>query len=100
MVFRWQSLAGVPDSVTDRAKEIVEELVQADITVTDQRYCSGRNVSRNTKQRSMMRWIWHRCHCLIPSKMMMYLQELKNLDVTNLTPIDALNTLYQLQNKL
>ena len=28
------------------------------------------------------------------------LQELKNLDVTNLTPIDALNTLYQLQNKL
>ena len=28
------------------------------------------------------------------------LEELKNLDVSNLTPIDALNTLYQLQNKL
>ena len=26
--------------------------------------------------------------------------EIKNLDVSNLTPIDALNTLYQLQNKL
>ena len=28
------------------------------------------------------------------------LEELKCLDVSNLTPIDALNTLYQLQNKL
>ncbi len=28
------------------------------------------------------------------------LQEFKELDVGNLTPIDALNTLYQLQNKL
>ena len=28
------------------------------------------------------------------------LKELKELDVSNLTPIDALNTLYQLQNKL
>ena len=50
------------------------------------------SASRNTKQRNMMMWIWHRCHCLIPSKMMMYFEELKNLDVTNLTPIDALNT--------
>ena len=28
------------------------------------------------------------------------LEEIKSLDVSNLTPIDALNTLYQLQNKL
>ena len=28
------------------------------------------------------------------------LNELKEIDVTNLTPIDAMNTLYQLQNKL
>ena len=28
------------------------------------------------------------------------LNELKEIDVTNLTPIDALNTLYRLQNKL
>ena len=28
------------------------------------------------------------------------LEELKALDISNLTPIDALNTLYQLQNKL
>ena len=27
-------------------------------------------------------------------------EELKNLDVSNLTPIDALNTIYRLQNKL
>ena len=28
------------------------------------------------------------------------IEELKSLDISNLTPIDALNTLYQLQNKL
>ena len=28
------------------------------------------------------------------------LDELKNIDVSNLTPIDALNTIYKLQNKL
>ena len=28
------------------------------------------------------------------------LKELKELDISNLTPIDAMNTLYQLQNKL
>ena len=28
------------------------------------------------------------------------IEEIKNLNVSNMTPIDALNTLYQLQNKL
>ena len=28
------------------------------------------------------------------------LEELKSIDVGNLTPIDALNTIYRLQNKL
>ncbi len=28
------------------------------------------------------------------------LEELKSIDITNLTPMDALNTIYQLQNKL
>ena len=28
------------------------------------------------------------------------IQELKELDITNLTPMDAMNTLYRLQSKL
>jgi len=28
------------------------------------------------------------------------IQELKEIDVSNLTPVDALNTLYRLQNRL
>ena len=28
------------------------------------------------------------------------LEELKNIDVGNLTPVDALNTIYRLQNKV
>ena len=36
---RVAKLAGVPESVTDRAKEIVEELVQTDITNRMKMYC-------------------------------------------------------------
>ena len=32
--------------------------------------------------------------------MMIFLEELKNVDLSNMTPIDALNKLYELQNKI
>ena len=46
-------LAGVPDSVISRAKELVEELSDADITAA-----------------VMIRWTWHRCHFLTPCRTM------------------------------
>ena len=48
----------------------------------------------------MTKSIWHRCLCLTTVKDDDVLDELKNIDVGNLTPIDALNTIYRLQNKL
>ena len=46
-----------------------------------------------------MKWIWHKYPFLIGSDEDV-LKELKEIDITTLTPLDALNALYRLQNKL
>ena len=88
----------MPESVTDRAKEIVEELVQTDITsrIKDiavlgaQKPKAKKYDDVDLAQMSLFDTV----------KDDDVLKELKELDLGNLTPIEALNTLYQLQNKL
>ena len=92
-------LAGVPASVTDRAKEIVEELVQADITSRIKDIAVAGSESKH-KAKKYDDVDLAQMSLFDTVKDDDVLQELKDLDVTNLTPIDALNTLYQLQNKL
>ena len=56
-------LAGVPDSVINRAKELVEELVSADITSTVKDIASEgkKSKAKPPNLRSIMtRWIWNR----------------------------------------
>ena len=92
-------LAGVPDPVIERAKEIAEELSYADITTRVKDIASG---GRETKKKAK------KYDEVDMAQMSLFdtvrdddvLEEIKNLDVSHLTPIDALNTLYQLQNKL
>ncbi len=67
-------LAGVPDSVIQSAKELVEELSDADITAAVKDLTAPKR-----KSRYMTRWIWHRCHCLIPLKMTTSLKRSKVL---------------------
>ena len=91
-------LAGVPDSIIDRAKELVEELVDADITERVRNLASVLKTKKKAvhydevdlEQMSLFDTV----------KDDDILQELKDIDVGNLTPIDALNTIYRLQNKL
>ena len=93
-------LAGVPDMVTDRAKEIVNELSDNDITEKIQSISvnvkneSGKKVTKPDEvdmgQMSLFDTV----------KDEDVLEELKKIDIGTLTPIDALNTLYKLQNKL
>ena len=92
-------LAGVPDMVIDRAKEIVAQLCDNDILEKVQ------NIAVEQKEGK---------HKVVKydevdlSQMSLFdtvtdedvLNELKEIDVSNLTPLDALNTLYRLQNKL
>ena len=43
---------------------------------------------------------WIRSLCLTPYREEDIIEELKEIEISTLTPIDALNTLYRLQNKL
>lgn len=92
-------LAGVPESVTTRAKEIAEELSYADITTRVKDIAVGGHEPRK-KAKKYDEVDLAQMSLFDTVKDDDVLEEIKNLDVSHLTPIDALNTLYQLQNKL
>lgn len=94
-------LAGVPDTVINRAKELVEQLVDTDLTART-REIAGANASASS-------------HKPVPrpddvemSQLTLFdtvreddiIREIKDMELGNMTPIDALNTLYRLQTKL
>ena len=92
-------LAGVPDMVIDRAKEIAEQLAENDITEKVQ------NIAVDTKTDDK------KVKALdeVDLQQMSFfdtvtdedvLKELMDADVMNMTPVDAMNTLYRLQSKL
>ena len=92
-------LAGVPETVTNRAKEIVEELIHADIT-TRIKDIAAQGTAPKIKTKKYDEVDLAQMSLFDTVKDDDVIEEIKNLDVSNLTPIDALNTLYQLQNKL
>ncbi len=93
-------LAGVPESVIARAKEIVEELVQADITDRIKDIASHGSEQPAAKPKHYDEVDLAQMSLFDTVRDDDVIEELKGLDLGNLTPIDALNTLYQIQNKL
>ncbi len=94
-------LAGVPDMVIDRAKEIVEELSEEDITArVSEITVRDRSSKKKTKAKKYDEVDIAQMSLFDTVKDDDVLEELKNLDVGNMTPIDALNTIYRLQNRL
>ncbi len=94
-------LAGVPDMVIDRAKEIVEQLSDNDITEKVQSIkIENKGEGKSKKVPAYDEVDLAQMSLFDTVKDEDVLKELKEIDVTNLTPLDALNTLYRLQNKL
>ena len=97
-------LAGVPDMVIDRAKEIVEQLSDNDITEKVQSIAieskSGKKTDKKNAPKKYDEVDMEQISLLDTVSDEDVLKELQEIDVTNLTPLDALNTLYRLQNKL
>ena len=94
-------LAGVPDLVINRAKEIVEELSEEDITNRVSEIAVKDKISKKKPKAKKYDEVDIAQMSLFDTvKDDDVLEELKNLDVGNMTPIDALNTIYRLQNKL
>ena len=92
-------LAGVPDMVIDRAKEIVNQLSDNDITEKVQSI-SVETEAKGKKQKHYDEVDLEQISFFDAVKDEDVLEELKNVDITTMTPLDALNTLYRLQNKL
>ncbi len=111
-------LAGVPDAVIDRAREISEELEQADINLREKKFGpSGRTRASGAQgglgglgaglnaggaeagepvQLSLFDTIGMVGEAPRESQVE---KELKDLDLSNTTPLQALNLLYELQKK-
>lgn len=79
-------LAGVPDPVIARAKELVEELSAADISV------KPRAVQAEPEMEQISLFDTVKDDDIIT--------ELRDMDLGNMTPLEALNTIHRLQNKI
>ncbi len=97
-------LAGVPDSVIARAKELVEELSDADITARAKEIAacgvSARQTKTSKKPAKLDEVDMAQMSLFDTVKDDAILTELKELDISNVTPLEALNILYGLQNKI
>ena len=81
-------LAGVPEPVIARAKELVEELSEADISLKPK--ALPVEMSMESEQISLFDTV----------KDDDIITEIRDMDLGNMTPLDALNTIYRLQNKI
>lgn len=94
-------LAGVPDMVIDRAKEIVEQLTDNDIIEKIQNITVDVRGDGKTRKQP-------RLDEVDLAQMSLFdtvtdedvIKELMEVEVNTMSPLDALNTLYRLQNKL
>ena len=94
-------LAGVPDMVIDRAGQIASSLALQDISsvvesiaVNEQGNTRTKKVTRPDEVDSGQLSFFD----LVSDEDV--LKEIEDIDISNLTPLDALNTLYRLQNKV
>ena len=94
-------LAGVPDSVIQRAKELVEELIASDLTSRTREIAE---ISANISSRKAV----PRPDDVELSQLTIFdtvreddiIRELRELELGRMTPIDAMNVLYRFQTKL
>ncbi len=93
-------LAGVPDSVIERAKELVAELTDADISKNAREIAKLSKNATKKKAKKLDDVDLEQLSIFDAVKDDDIIDELRNADLTNMTPLDALNTLYKLQNKI
>ena len=77
-------LAGLPEEVIKRAREILKDLESGEL--------QGFSINKNKKDFSQL--------SLFESLESNLVKEINSIDISTLTPLEALNKLYELQNKL
>lgn len=91
-------LAGVPESVLSRARELVDQLVTSDITATVRDMTESKKFRQKKPHFDEVDMAQMSLFDTVQDDAI--IQEIKELDLSNLTPMDAMNTLYSLQNKI
>ncbi len=93
-------LAGVPDNVIERAKAISEELSANDISGVVSSIALEPPSSEAGKRRELEDTDLGQISLFDTVKNDDIIAEIRELDITRLTPMDAMNTLYQIQSKI
>ena len=91
-------LAGVPDNVLKRAREIVNELSDHDIATKTKNILEGNlDSNEDLTQMSLFDLGYTIPELKKESKNESIVNKIKNIDLSRMTPIEALNVLYELQ---
>ena len=94
-------LAGVPDTVIERAKELVEELSSADITVRAKEIAQqSANVAAKKTVAKPDEVDMLQMSIFDTVKNDDIIKEIEDVDISNMTPFEALTFLNQIQSKL
>jgi DNA mismatch repair protein MutS len=93
-------LAGVPDSVLNRAKELVAELSNADITLRAKDIAANMQPGNNVLPTMNDDLESHQMTLFDAISEDDIIKEIQELDLGEMTPIEGLNYLYKLQNQL
>ena len=93
-------LAGLPESVINRAKEIVNELIANDITEIVKNISVDNPNSSSKKKKHLDEVDLAQISLFDTTGDDTIIDEIRNIDIGNMTPLDALNKLYELQNKV
>ncbi|RPI05120.1 MAG: DNA mismatch repair protein MutS, partial [Ignavibacteriae bacterium] len=83
-------MAGLPEEVTDRAKQVLKNLESSELVVRTREKSIGRNVQQDGEGQLAMFEV-------VDDKIR---EELRKLDIEHMTPLEALQTLSQLKNKI
>ena len=93
-------LAGLPDTVIERAKQIVEELSTNDIVETARNIAAQSGDNAAKKSEKLDEVDLGQMSLFDTVKNDDIIKELEELDITNITPMEALNKLDELQSKV
>lgn len=94
-------LAGLPESVIDRANEIVNELLANDISDIAKNITVDKSGGTSKKKKEHLDEVDLAQMSLFDTTSDdSIIDELRNIEISNLTPLDALNKLNELQNKV
>ena len=90
------ALAGVPDSVIERAKEIVEELISNDLAINAETI----SAPAKKKKKKIDELSMNQISLFDTVKDDDILKDIEELDISNMTPMEALMKLNELQSKI